>query len=165
MLNQVIKSRSLLIGGGGAALMFVFLLQNAGAQSTRQNRSPGVAVKVSISVEQTLDRLRKMVADNGMMVMGEIHPGKVLAMSGLKLKSETIFVGSPTVGKKLFTAEPGVGLAVPVRVNIHEDANGNTIVRYVPLSEALRAFDNPAVTKVSKMVDQKLHNMVNMLPK
>ncbi len=166
MFNRTSVTKRSLVGGGlVVAMTFAILLQHAVAQSAQHDGGPGMAAAVSGSVDQTVDRLKKMVADNGMMVMGEIHPGKVLAMTGLKLKSETIFVGSPTVGKKLFTAEPGAGLAVPVRVNIYQDAHGHTVVRYVPLSAALSAFNNPELDKVAKMVDQKLQNMVSMLPK
>ncbi len=139
--------------------------QNAGAQSYPHNNGPGVAVTVRGSVSQTVDRLTKMVADNGMMVMGELHQGKVLAMTGLTVDSETLFVGNPNVGKKLFSAEPGVGVAVPIRVNIYKGTDGETVVRYVPPTQQLDGFGNRKVNKVCKMLDGKLHNMVSMLPK
>lgn len=124
---------------------------------------PGVQVTVKGSVDQALAQLKKTVADNGMMVMGELHQGKVLAMTGLRTQSETVFVGNPTVGKKLFSAEPGAGLVVPVRINLYADADGNTILSYIPPSQELGAFDNAEVTGVAKMLDQKLHMMAQML--
>jgi len=154
----------LIAGGVVGVLSFAVFTQNAGAQSYAHNNGPGVAVTVRGSVSQTVDRLKKMVADNGMMVMGELYQGKVLAMTGLSVESETVFVGNPNVGKKLFSAEPGVGVAVPVRVNIYKDANGRTAVRYVPPTQQLGAFGNSGVNKVCQMLDGKLKNMVSMLP-
>lgn len=126
---------------------------------------PGVQVKVKGTLNQALSNLKKTVADNGMMVMGELHQGKVLAMTGLHTQSETVFVGNPTVGKKLFSAEPGAGLVVPVRVNLYVDPQGDTILSYIPPSRELDAFGNAKVSGVAKMLDKKLHMLANMLAK
>ncbi|WP_447979965.1 DUF302 domain-containing protein [Candidatus Nitrospira bockiana] len=122
-----------------------------------------VHVKVKGSVEDTVGRLKKVVAGNDMMVMGELHQGKVLSMTGLNVQSESLFVGSPTVGKKLFTVEPGAGVVVPVRINIYQDAQGTTVVSYAKPSALLSTFGNPEVTNVGQMLDGKLQNMVKML--
>jgi uncharacterized protein (DUF302 family) len=114
-------------------------------------------------VEDVLSRLKKAVAGNGMMVMGELHQGKIMEMTGLKVQSETVFVGNPTVGKELFSSDPGVGIVVPVRINVFADAGGNTIVSYVPPSHLLGEFGNPKVTEVAKMLDGKLQTLVGML--
>ncbi len=117
------------------------------------------------TVEQTLGELSKMVADNGMMVMGELHQGKVLAMTGLKTESESIFVGNPAMGKKLFELEPGAGVVVPVRVNIYRNADGRTVVAYIPPSRLLAGFGNPKLDMAAGMLDTKLAAMVGMLGK
>ncbi|GMR21837.1 MAG: hypothetical protein BMS9Abin37_0155 [Acidobacteriota bacterium] len=126
---------------------------------------PGVQTVVKGSVDEALTSLTKMVADNGMMIMGELHQGKVLEMTGLKVKSESVFVGNPTIGKKLFTLAPGAGLAVPVRVNIYEDSHGRTVFAYVPLSQQLASFNNPQINEIAAMVDGKLAKMAEMLAK
>lgn len=133
-MSTRLLGKTLVAGGLLGALALTAVAQNTRSSTPRggsTNRSTelGVAVKTSGSVDQTLAGLKKMAADNGMMVMGEIHQGKVLAMTGLKVKSETIFVGNPNVGKQLFSQEPGVGLIVPIRINIYEDGRGQTYVR------------------------------------
>ena len=127
------------------------------------NKGPIVQVKAPGSVEDVLKKMKKMVASNGMMVMGELHQGKVLEMTGLRVKSETVFVGNPTVGKELFSADPAAGIVVPLRINIFDDGHGNTIVSYVPPSHLLAKLDNPKVDKIAKMLDEKLQNLVGML--
>jgi uncharacterized protein (DUF302 family) len=124
---------------------------------------PVVQVQAKGSVDDTVAQLKKMVAGNGMMVMGELHQGKVIAMTGLQVQSETIFVGNPTVGRELFSADPGVGIVVPVRINVFADAHGKTIVSYVPPSHLLGQFGNPKVSEVASMLDGKLQNLVGML--
>lgn len=49
---------------------------------------PIVQVKAKGSVSDVLAHLKKMVAANGMMVMGELHQGKVLKMTGLRVESK-----------------------------------------------------------------------------
>lgn len=124
---------------------------------------PGVQVQAKGSVGDVLKSLKKMVADNGMMVMGELHQGKLMAMTGLKLQSETIFVGNPTVGKDVFSEERGAGLVLPIRVNVYSDADGKTWVSYVPPSQQLDVYGNAKVSMIAKMLDEKLQKLVQMV--
>ena len=134
-----------------------------GAARAQSAGTPVVQVKAKGTVPQVLDRLKKMIASNGMMVMGELHQGKVIAMTGLKVNSESIFVGNPQVGKQLFSADPGVGIAVPVRINVYQDAQGGTVVSYVPPTELLNGFHNAKVDQVAQMLDGKLKKLTSML--
>ncbi len=147
----------------GVPVAFALAASLGASNALADNRGAIVQVRASGSVQGTLEQLKKMVADNGMMVMGELHQGKVLAMTGLKVDSETVFVGNPTVGKKLFSADPGVGIVVPIRINIYADGQGNTIVSYVPPSYLLSGFGNPQVSMVAKMLDEKLQKLTGML--
>ena len=126
---------------------------------------PGVQVTVKGSVDETVSQIRKLVADSGMMIMGELHQGKVIGMTGLKLQSETVFVGSPTIGKELFAAQPGVGLVVPIRINVYASAQGHTVVSYVKPSQELAGFGDEKVNHVAAMLDESFAKMVGMLAK
>lgn len=141
----------------------VAALLSFGGTAFAANRGAIVQVRASGSVEQVLDKLKKAVAGNGMMVMGELHQGKVLEMTGLRVQSETVFIGNPAVGKDAFAADPGAGIVLPVRVNVFEDGHGNTIVSYVPPSHLLSDLGNPKVTMIAKMLDGKLQGLVGML--
>lgn len=126
---------------------------------------PGVQVAVKGSVDDTVAQIRKLVADSGMMIMGELHQGKVIGMTGLKLQSETVFVGSPTIGKELFAAQPGVGLVVPIRINVYADAQGHTVVSYVKPSQELSGFGDEKVNHIAAMLDESFAKMIGMLAK
>ncbi|MBI4580892.1 MAG: DUF302 domain-containing protein [Planctomycetes bacterium] len=165
MLRRTVLQKTAVGAGMLGVLSLAVFAQTTSPSAGGQSTGPGVVLKVSGSVEQTLDRIKKMVADNGMMVMGELHQGKVLAMTGLKVKSETIFVGNPNVGRQLFSEEPGAGLIVPIRINIYADAQGHTYVRYIPPSEQFGTFAKPKVNQIAKMLDEKLHKLVTMLPR
>ncbi|MGC8654813.1 MAG: DUF302 domain-containing protein, partial [Candidatus Kryptoniota bacterium] len=77
-----------------------------------------VTVQSKMDFEKTVDQLKQGVAKNGMMVMSEINQGKMLTMTGIKLNAVSLFVGNPTVGHKLFSADRAVGFVVPIRVNV-----------------------------------------------
>ncbi len=161
MKNRTSSSRSL-------ALVLTFALAvalTAGLATAAAPAGPGVQTVVAGPLPAALARLKKMVAGNGMMVMGELHQGKVLAMTGLKVRSETVFVGNPAVGKKLFGANPGVGLVVPVRINLYVDRQGRTVASYIPPSQLLGAFHDPKIDMVAKKLDAKLAMMVKALAK
>lgn len=136
----------------------------ASAPLTGQAGNPSIVqVEAPGSVAQVVSKLKKMVGQNGMMVMGNLDQGKVLSMTGLHVQSETLFVGNPQVGKQLFSADPGVGLVVPVRVNVYQNGEGKTMVSYLPPSVLLKDYGSPAIDKVAHMLDMKLHRMVSML--
>ncbi len=122
-----------------------------------------VQVKAAGSVQDVVAKLKSMLHKNGMMVMGALHQGKVMSMVGLNIESESIFVGNPTVGKKLFSASSGAGIAVPVRINIYKAADGSTMVAYVPPSRVLAVYHNRMMNKVAGMLDGKLKKMTGML--
>lgn len=131
--------------------------------SAAQAASTLVRVQVKGSVQETVGKIRQSVASQGMMVMGEIHQGKVIAMTGLKVESESLLIGSPTVGKKLFSANPGVGVGVPVRLNVYSDGRGNTFLSYVKPSVTLGTFKSPKIQKIAAMLDQNFHKIATML--
>lgn len=157
-MSKRVSNLKITLLGATLATLFAF----AGT-AFAANKGSVVQVKASGSVDQVLDKLKKAVASNGMMVMGELHQGKVLEMTGLKIQSETVFIGNPTVGKEAFAADPGAGIVLPVRVNVFDDGHGNTIVSYVPPSTVLAGFGNPKVTAIAKMLDGKLQGLVGML--
>lgn len=122
-----------------------------------------VTVQSKDSFDNTVESLRKMVAQNDMMVLSEINHGKILSMTGLKLNGISLFVGNPTVGKKLFSANKGVGITVPIRVNVYEDNDGETFVNYVKPSSQLTSFGDEQINMIAKMLDEKLQNLTSML--
>lgn len=122
-----------------------------------------VSVTSRTSFGQTVSQFKKLVAKNGMMILGTINQGKVMGMAGLRLRSETFFVGNPSMGKKLFSAQKGVGVLIPVRVNIYENNAGKTVVSYLRPSKELAAFHDPMLVKMGMMLDKNLAMMTGML--
>lgn len=80
-------------------------------------------------------------------------------MTGLRLKAESFLVGNPNVGKKLFSANPAVGLYVPVRIFVYEGSNGHTYVSYEVPSATLGQLNNPKVSMIARMLDKKIQSI------
>ncbi len=124
-----------------------------------------VTVQSKLPFDDTESQLRQLVAKNGMMVLAEVNHGKILSMTGLSIKGIALFVGNPLVGKQLFTENRGVGLIVPIRINIYEDKEGKTYVNYVKPSSRLSSFNNEEINKTAQMLDQKLSMLTGMIAK
>jgi uncharacterized protein (DUF302 family) len=149
-----VKAKSLLLLFG---LVFAGLLTlPASAQETR------VTVDSTHSYEQTVDKLKEAVGQGGMMVMAQVDQGHMLSMTGLSLKATLFLVGNPTVGKKLFDQNHGVGLYVPLRVFVYEDTNGKTFVSYDKPSSLLKQFNDKQIDMVAGMLDQKIEGLAQM---
>ncbi len=145
--------------------VMAMILLAASVQSGRlfaQDNSLRV-VQSKAAFDRTVKDLRQLVSKNGMMVLSELNQGNVLSMTGLKLKAVSLFVGNPNIGKKLFTAARGVGIVVPVRVNVYENTDGKTYVEYFKPSARLARFNNENIRKIAKMLDEKLAKMTDML--
>lgn len=153
MKSNPVRSKSLLL---------LFSLIFAGLftlpASAQENR---VTVESTHSYEQTVNKLKEAVSHGGMMVMAQVDQGHMLSMTGLNLKATLFLVGNPTVGKKLFDQNHGVGLYVPLRVFVYE-ANGKTFVSYDKPSSLLEQFNDKQINMVAKMLDQKVEGLAQM---
>jgi uncharacterized protein (DUF302 family) len=96
----------------------------ASAQNAR------VSVPSLKSFEQTIDQLKSVVSQGGMMVMATVDQGNMLAMTGLKMKGTLFLVGNPTVGKQVFEQDHAAGLYLPLRVYVYEAKDGKTYLSY-----------------------------------
>ena len=129
-------------------------------------QSPGfVTVQSDQPFNNTIKEAKKMVAQNGMMVLSTINQGKILSMTGLSIKATSLFIGNPNIGNKLFGADRGVGIAVPVRLNIYEGKDGKTYVSYIKPSERLSSFKNEKINKIARMLDKKLAMLTGKISK
>lgn len=139
------------------ALMIIATALTASAQTGR------TTVPSHKSFDQTVDQLKSAVNQGGMMVMATVDQGNMLSMTGLKLRATLFLVGNPTVGKKLFQRNHGVGLYVPLRVFVYEDPDGKTYVSYDKPSEVLGQFHDQEISQTAGMLDQKLEGLVQMV--
>ena len=107
----------------------------------------------SASFDATVSSLKKAVASNGMMVLGNLNQEGVLSTTGLNLAgAESFFIGNPVVGKKLFQMDAAAGAVIPLRVYVWVDANGKTEVGYFKPSDLFVGV-SPELAKAGAMMD------------
>ncbi|PIW70299.1 MAG: hypothetical protein COW08_02550 [Ignavibacteriales bacterium CG12_big_fil_rev_8_21_14_0_65_30_8] len=144
-------------------VFFVGSLTNSNVLYAQDNGV--VTVQSKKLFDDTVSDLRKLISKNGMMVLAEVNHGKILSMTGLEVNGIALFVGNPQIGKKLFTANRGTGLAVPIRVNIYEGTDGKTYVNYVKPSSQFASFESKEIGMIGKMLDKKLAMLTGMISK
>ena len=88
--------------------------------------SDGVITKPSSkSVSQTIDGLRRLIADRGFTVFNVIDHSGVAERAGVQMPdSKLIMFGKPAVGAAVMLAAPLAALDIPLKVLVWEDRNG-----------------------------------------
>ena len=124
--------------------------------------SAGIITKHSgNSVAETVDRLKRLIADRGFTVFNVIDHSGVAERVGVQMPdSKLVLFGKPTVGAAVMVAAPLAALDLPLKVLVWEDGNGAVSVSYnspefmaarLRIEGALRApFD--AVEKIVEAV-------------
>jgi uncharacterized protein (DUF302 family) len=90
-----------------------------------------VRIKSAYSMPETIKRVKKDVADKGIMFFNEIDQSKLAADAGVTLRPSTLIVfGNPPLGTLFLTSNPAAGLDWPVRVLVYQDEKGDVWVLY-----------------------------------
>ncbi len=90
-----------------------------------------VSVRSAYPMGETVERLRRDVADKHIMFFGAIDQAKLAADAGIALRPSTLLLfGNPALGAQFLTANPAAGLDWPVRLLVTEDATGAVWASY-----------------------------------
>ena len=90
-----------------------------------------VRIKSAYAMPETIKRIKKDVADKGIMFFDEIDQSKLAADAGVTWRPSTLLVfGNPPLGTLFLTSNPSAGLDWPVRVLVYQDDNGDVWVNY-----------------------------------
>ena len=109
-----------------SAAFIAGLLLFSMASPRADNEDGIVRVKSAYPLADTVNRLKKDIADKGIMFFSEIDQSELAAKAGIKLLPSTLLVfGNPPLGIQFLTSNPDSGLDWPVRLLVHQDANGD----------------------------------------
>jgi uncharacterized protein (DUF302 family) len=90
-----------------------------------------VKFKSAYDMPETIERMKKDIADKGIMFFDEIDQAKLAADAGVTLLRSTLLMfGNPPLGTLFLTSDPDAGLDWPVRVLVYQDAKGDVWVAY-----------------------------------
>ena len=116
-----------------SALLLALFLSLAPA-SAAETTLPGdgiVKVRSAYGFEESVARLKKDIAEKGIMFFMAVDQSKLGAAAGIKLPPSTLLIfGNPPLGVQFLTANPNAGLDWPVRLLVSEDAKGHVWAIY-----------------------------------
>jgi uncharacterized protein (DUF302 family) len=115
----------------GSALLVAAALMVWPLQPQAAGDDGVIRLKSAYDMPETLKRLKKDVADKGIMFFSEIDQAKLAADAGVTLLPSTLLVfGNPPLGTLFLTSNPDSGLDWPVRLLVYQDAGGQVWVAY-----------------------------------
>ena len=80
---------------------------------------------------ETIARLKKDIADKGIVFFSEIDQTKLASDAKITLRPSTLLVfGNPALGTQFLTSNPYSGLDWPVRLLVTEDEQGQVWISY-----------------------------------
>ncbi|MEP6607178.1 MAG: DUF302 domain-containing protein [Burkholderiaceae bacterium] len=90
-----------------------------------------VKVKSAYSVPESVTRIKKDIADKGIMYFSTIDQAELAGNAGIKLRPSSLLIfGNPPLGTTFITAKGEAGLDWPVRLLVQEDAQGQVWAIY-----------------------------------
>jgi len=90
-----------------------------------------VKVKSTYSMRETIEHLKKDIADKGIKFFDEIDQSKLAADTGIKLHPSVLLIfGNPPLGTQFISANANAGLDWPVRLLVFENDKGEVWTAY-----------------------------------
>jgi uncharacterized protein (DUF302 family) len=110
----------------GALSLALVIAGPAAAQSATAPAADGlIKVRSAYSMDETIARIRKDIADKGIMFFQAVDQSKLAAAAGIQLRPSTLLeFGNPPLGAQFLTSNPYSGLDWPVRVLVLQDEAG-----------------------------------------
>jgi uncharacterized protein (DUF302 family) len=107
-------------------------------RSIEEQRAMNVAIDNGVtritskhSVAITLERLESLLKERGVMIFARIDFSGDAARAGLTMPTEQMLIfGNPKAGTPLMQSVPAVGLDLPLKALVWQDADGQTQVAY-----------------------------------
>ena len=144
-----------------AAAALASVLITSPSVMTRADETDGVIrVKSAYPLDETVARLKKDVADKGIMFFSEINQSQLAEKAGVKLTPSTLLVfGNPPLGTLFLTSNPDSGLDWPVRLLVRQDDKGQVWAVYTDFAWIARRHgirDREAQFKMASTVIESI---------
>jgi uncharacterized protein (DUF302 family) len=115
-----------------AVLLAAFLPAGFLPTTVRADDADGlVRIKSAYPMAETIARLKQDLADKGIIFFAQIDQAGLAATVGAKTLPSTLLIfGNPRMGALFLAANPASGLEWPVRLLVHQDAQGDVWAVY-----------------------------------
>jgi uncharacterized protein (DUF302 family) len=133
------------------ATLFLFSLAPVHAAS----KDGLVRVKSAYGMEETVDRIKKDVAEKKIMLFDVIDQQKLAKGAGIDIQPSTLILfGNPPLGTLFLQANPESGIDWPVRVLVHQDKKGQVWAVYTDFSWIAKRYGIKSRAKEFKMASE-----------
>lgn len=90
-----------------------------------------VEVPSHYSVEETVDRLKRLLEERGIELFCMIDHSGEAAKVGMKMRPTKLLIfGNPRAGTPLMLAAPSIAIDLPLKILVWEDADGKVWLSY-----------------------------------
>jgi uncharacterized protein (DUF302 family) len=114
-----------------SAVLFACVLTASSPVAALAGNDGIVRVKSAYPIGETIERLKKDIADKGIKFFNEIDQSKLAADAGIKLRPSVLLIfGNPPLGTQFITANANAGLDWPVRLLVFENDKGEVWTAY-----------------------------------
>ena len=97
-----------------------------------------------VGFDATLDRLTAAIERAGLGIVARIDHAAAARQAGLAMPPTVVLIyGHPNGGTPVMLAAPHAALDLPLRVLVHEDAAGRTLVAFHPIAPLMLAAGVP----------------------
>lgn len=102
------------------------------AQTAAPSSDDGlIKIRSAYSMDETIQRIKKDIADKGIMFFQAVDQSRLAAAAGIQLRPSTLLeFGNPPLGAQFLTSNPYSGLDWPVRVLVLQDDAGTVWAAY-----------------------------------
>ena len=114
-----------------AAILGAALVSSSSVMAQTVGADGLIKVKSAYTLDETVARLKKDIADKGIMFFSAVDQSKLAADAGINLRPSTLLMfGNPPLGTQFMTSNPYSGLDWPVRLLVIQDDKGEVWAAY-----------------------------------
>lgn len=110
--------------------------------------------------DETMSRLEKEIVAQGIKVFARINHAALAAAAGLTLRpTEVIIFGNPRGGTPLMQANQTIGIDLPLKALVWQDASGQTWLAYNELAWLANRHKLEGVEKIAGSMEHLLADL------
>lgn len=141
-------------------LLVGFLLLVAAPSSVAQEGRITLTARAPFA--QTVAAMEQAITDAGMALVCHANAQRGAAARGVSIRgNQVMMVFRNDFAVRLLAAEPAAGFEAPIRIYLHENADGTTSVSYVPPSMLFALYRHPEVRAVAAELDPIIRGIVD----
>lgn len=134
-----------------ALLLCVIAVMPAGPALAQDGRITRVSAAPFARVAEALER---SVADHTMALVCHANAQKGAAARGVAVRgNQVLMVFRNDLAVRLLAADPAAGFEAPIRIYVHENADGTATVSYLPPSVVFAKYPHPEVQAVARELE------------